>query len=458
MRLSGITCTPEQHGAIFNMEKKLFCMSGTESHIPHYRCDSKHTSDGEVPSWSQTSDCSLNQHAAALIKRSMNIVVTGGGGYFGYNLGCALAKSGASVVLLDTQKPIWEIPSGIVFIQADVRDYDALFAACEGADIVFHAAAYGMSGSEQLQKGKIESINIGGTKLIIEVCKQQNIPRLIYTSTVNVVFGGNLIEDGDEETVPYFPLEKHIDYYSKTKSIADQMVLAANGTPTAGGDKLRTCVLRPPGIYGPGEQRHLPRVSVNIQRGLFRFRFGDPSAQMNWVHVQNLVQAHILAAAALTSERNYIASGQAYYINDGENVNLFEWITPLFEKLGCSQPWIRIPTYFVYIAATTMEYLHLALKPLIEFTPLLTRNEVQNIAVTHTFRIDKARNQLGYYPKKFTFADSVDHFIKTRRENRNHHVFLKVILSLIGSFLSLIFLSFKLQDFSIMHFFKENQH
>lgn len=42
----------------------------------------------------------------------------------------------------------------------------------------------------------------------IVVCKQRNIPRLIYTSTVNVVFGGNTIEEGDEETVPYFPLEK----------------------------------------------------------------------------------------------------------------------------------------------------------------------------------------------------------------------------------------------------------
>ncbi|CAM2099725.1 unnamed protein product [Caretta caretta] len=379
----------------------------------------------------------------------MNTVVTGGGGYFGYNLGCALAKLGASVVLLDTQEPIWEIPNGVVFIQADVRDYDVLFAVCEGADCVFHAAAYGMSGLEQLQKEKIESINVGGTKLIIEVCKQQNIPRLIYTSTVNVVFGGNPIEDGDEETVPYFPLEKHIDHYSKTKSIADQMVLAANGTPVAVhitknivttgilfgylNAEIKDCMdkgLKYPitarGDPSKSEKMKIIYFQVNIQKGLFRFKFGDPSTKMNWVHVQNLVKAHILAAVALTSERNYIASGQAYYINDGKNVNLFEWITPLFEKLGCSPPWIRIPTCFVYVAATAMEYLHLALKPVIEFTPLLTRNEVQNIAVTHTFRIDKAHNQLGYYPKKFSFADSVDHFIKTRPENQNHHIFLKM--------------------------------
>lgn len=50
------------------------------------------------------------------------------------------------------------------------------------------------------------------TKLIYlytaAACKQRNIARLVYTSTVNVVFGGLPIEDGDEETVPYFPTEK----------------------------------------------------------------------------------------------------------------------------------------------------------------------------------------------------------------------------------------------------------
>ncbi|NXU53486.1 D42E1 reductase, partial [Turnix velox] len=333
-------------------------------------------------------------------------VVTGGGGYFGYKLGCALAKAGASVVLYDIHKPIWEIPNGIVCIQADVRDYDAIVAACEGADCVFHVASYGMSGREQVSPNSLVSTKL--TLFTAAACKQMNITRLIYTSTVNVVFGGLPIEDGDEETVPYFPVEKHVDHYSRTKSIAEQMVLAANGTPLAGGGTLYTCVLRPPGIYGPEEQRHLPRLARNIERGLLSFKFGDPSAKMNWVHAENLVQAQILAADALTSEKNYVASGQVYFINDGEKFNLFEWLTPLFESLGCSKPWIRIPTSLVYASAMIMEYLHLMLKPFVELSPLLTRNEVQNISITHTFRIDKARNQLGYNPEKFTFADSVD--------------------------------------------------
>lgn len=47
----------------------------------------------------------------------MRAVVTGGGGYCGYNLGCALANIGASVVLCDIHKPLWVIPNGVVWIE-----------------------------------------------------------------------------------------------------------------------------------------------------------------------------------------------------------------------------------------------------------------------------------------------------------------------------------------------------
>ncbi|XP_017389856.1 putative short-chain dehydrogenase/reductase family 42E member 2 isoform X2 [Cebus imitator] len=279
------------------------------------------------------------------------VLVTGGGGYLGFSLGSHLAKSGTSVILLDRRRPQWELSPETEFIQADVRDEEALYRAFEGVDCVFHVASYGMSGAEKLQKEQIESINVGGTKLVIDVCVRRRVPRLIYTSTVNVAFGGKPIEQGNEDSVPYFPLDEHIDHYSRTKAIADQLTLMANGTPLPGGGILRTCVLRPPGIYGPEEQRHLPRVAGHIKKRLFIFRFGDRKAQMNWVHVHNLVQAHVLAAKALTAAKGYVASGQAYYINDGESVNLFEWMAPLFEKLGYSQPWIQVPTSWVYLAA-----------------------------------------------------------------------------------------------------------
>lgn len=104
---------------------------------------------------------------------------------------------------------------------------------------------------------------------------------------------------------------------------------------------------------------------MNVERRLFFFRFGDPRARMNWVHVENLILAHRLAAEALTRQRDHVSvsaasllwtvfkqiqprdlssmsvtspvfvlsvvfqSGQVYFINDGVSVNLFEWLSPL---------------------------------------------------------------------------------------------------------------------------------
>ncbi|XP_011745452.2 putative short-chain dehydrogenase/reductase family 42E member 2 [Macaca nemestrina] len=381
------------------------------------------------------------------------VLVTGGGGYLGFSLGSHLAKSGTPVILLDRRRPQWELSPETEFIQADVRDEEALYRAFKGVDCVFHMASYGMSGAEKLQKEQIESINVGGTKLVIDVCVRQRVPRLIYTSTVNVAFGGKPIEQGDEDSVPYFPLDEHIDHYSRTKAIADQLTLMANGMPLPGGGALRTCVLRPPGIYGPEEQRHLPRVAGHIKKRLFMFRFGDRKARMNWVHVHNLVQAHVLAAEALTAAKGYVASGQAYYINDGESVNLFEWMAPLFEKLGYSQPWIQVPTSWVYLTAAVMEHLHLALRPICCLPPLLTRSEVRSVAVTHTFQIAKARAQLGYAPDKFKFADAVELYVQstTRRpRGSTARTLLRLLLGLL-LFLGLLALALHFLGLQPLH-------
>uniref|UniRef100_A0A4X1V5V1 NAD-dependent epimerase/dehydratase domain-containing protein n=1 Tax=Sus scrofa TaxID=9823 RepID=A0A4X1V5V1_PIG len=77
------------------------------------------------------------------------VLVTGGGGYLGFTLGSSLAKSGISVILLDLRRPQWELCPGTEFIQADVRDAEALHQAFEGVDCVFHVASYGMSGAEK---------------------------------------------------------------------------------------------------------------------------------------------------------------------------------------------------------------------------------------------------------------------------------------------------------------------
>lgn len=53
---------------------------------------------------------------------------------------------------------------------------------------------------------------------------------------------------------------------------------------------------------------------MNVERRLFFFRFGDPQARMNWVHVDNLILAHRLAAEALTQQRDYISVRMASFL------------------------------------------------------------------------------------------------------------------------------------------------
>ncbi|KAM9783596.1 putative short-chain dehydrogenase/reductase family 42E member 2 isoform 2-T2 [Syngnathus typhle] len=336
---------------------------------------------------------SLRHGASKAGSSARKVLVTGGGGYFGFRLGRALAAQGMSVILLDLNKPSLDLPDGALFHQSDIRDYLSLFDVCDGVDCVFHSASYGMSGPEQLRREQVESVNVGGTANVLHVCRERSIPRLVYTSTTNAVFAGEPIEDGDEASVPCVPPNMHIDHYSRTKAIAEQMVLSANGCSLKGGGVLRTCVLRPCGIYGPEERRHLHRVMVNVERRLFSFRFGDRRARMNWVHVDNLVLAHRLAAEALTIKEGCVA----------------------FERLGYSQPLINLPVWLVYSAAVLVEYLHLLLRPVMEVPLLLTRSEVRNIAVSHTFKIDKARRELGYCPKSYSLADSVEQYLKSRQ-------------------------------------------
>lgn len=343
-----------------------------------------------------------------LIKET--ILITGGGGYFGFRLGCALSKKGVDVILFDISKPVQEMPKGVKFVRGDVRVVSEVEEALRGVTCVFHIASYGMSGREQLNWKCIEDVNLRGTENVIQACRKTKVPRLIYTSTYNVVFGGQVIENGNE-SLPYLPLHLHPDHYSRTKALAEMKVLEANGTVLKGGQGvLRTCALRPAGIYGPGEQRHLPRIVSYIERGWFRFVYGDPGTLVDFVHVDNLVEAHILAAEALGETKEQKAEGQAYFVSDDKPVNNFEFFCPLVEGLGYTFPKLRLPLSVVYFFAFLTEMVHFAVGRVYNFQPLLTRTEVYKTGVTHYFSMEKAKRELGYKPKPHDLQDVVEWF------------------------------------------------
>lgn len=347
------------------------------------------------------------------------------------SLACSLYKKEAKVILFDTIPPSQETPEDIVFVQGDVRDYGQVEKAFRGVDCVFHIASYGMSGREQLNHQLIEAVNVRGTHNVLKACVEHRVPRLVYTSTFNVVFGGQVIENGDE-SLPYLPLHLHPDHYSRTKSLAEMSVLQANGLALKDGSGvLTTCALRPAGIYGPGEQRHLPRIVSYIEKGIFRFVYGKPTSLVEFVHVDNLVSAHELAARALTSGKQHCSAGQAYFISDGRPVNNFEFFRPLVEGLGYPFPTLRLPISLIYFFAFLTEMIHHLIGPLCNFQPLLTRTEVYKTGVTHYFSMAKAKAELGYEPQEHNLDEVVEWFRSRGHGKKTQSSFLSRLLDIL---------------------------
>ncbi|KAL7261560.1 hypothetical protein ACSBR1_000073 [Camellia fascicularis] len=183
--------------------------------------------------------------------------------------------------LLPLNEIQWIVCSGDVTRKQDVQK------ALHGADCVFHLASYGMSGKEMLQFGRVDDVNINGTCHVFEACVEHGVKRLVYVSTYNVVFGGKEIINGNE-TLPYFPLDDYVDPYSRSKCIAEQLVLKSNGRPLKKKNgNLYTCAIRPAAIYGPGEERHLPRI-INLSKlGLLPFKIGEERVKSDWVYIDN---------------------------------------------------------------------------------------------------------------------------------------------------------------------------
>jgi len=174
------------------------------------------------------------------------VLLVGGCGFVGCALAHVLHDRGHHVMIFDINPiPHAVLESVKVYMKGDVTDLDLLVEALERfqPDIVIHLASYGMSGGPMLSDD-CDRINIGGVEAVLEALRQTETECLIYTSTYNVVYGGEEIDGGDEQA-PYYPADLHTDKSSPSKAAAEQLVLAANGK-----DNMRTLALRPAAIYG----------------------------------------------------------------------------------------------------------------------------------------------------------------------------------------------------------------
>ncbi|KAL2506037.1 NAD(P)-binding Rossmann-fold superfamily protein [Abeliophyllum distichum] len=340
-------------------------------------------------------------------------VVTGGLGFVGSALCLELVRRGARKVRafdLRAESP-WSNDlrrKGVDCIHGDISHKQDVERALRGADCVFHLASYGMSGKEMIQYGRVDEININGTCHVLDSCLDNGVQRLVYVSTYNVVFGGKEIVNGNE-SLPYFPMDDHVDPYGRSKSIAEQLVLKSNGRPfkKKKGKCLYTCAVRPAAIYGPGEERHFPRIIHLAKLGLLPFKIGTTSVKSDWLYVDNLILALLLASMGLLDNipgrvGKPIAAGQPYFISDGSPVNTFIFIRPLLKSLDYDLPNMSLAVPHALLLGNLFWGFYTALYPWLSKRwlpqPLILPAEVYKVGVTHYFSFLKAKEELGYIP------------------------------------------------------------
>jgi nucleoside-diphosphate-sugar epimerase len=264
-------------------------------------------------------------------------------------------------------------------IQGDIRDRLEVQKACKGMDLVFHVAAKpGVWGTYE----DYYRTNVIGTRNVIEGCNLHHVPRLVYTSSPSVVFDGADME-GVDESVPY-PKNYHA-HYPKTKAMAEQDVVKAASRD------LRTIVLRPHLIWGPGDTHLAPRI---IERAKGLKRVGDGTNLVDTVYIDNAAHAHILAADRL--DMNPEVSGKVYFISQGKPVPLWDMVNDILKAGGLSPVKRSISRKTARIIGAVLEFVYSALK--LNGEPRMTRFLADELATSHWFDISAARKDLGYTP------------------------------------------------------------
>ncbi|KAK7501015.1 hypothetical protein BaRGS_00007895 [Batillaria attramentaria] len=146
-----------------------------------------------------------------------------------------------------------------------------------------------------------------------------------------------------------------------------------------------------------GAEEILGRGSY-LEQGLVAMTYGSRDSLVDFLHVDNLVQGHILAARGLSPDKQFVAAGQSYFLSDSKPINNFEFFRPLIEGLGYTYPKINLPVNLIFYFALLTELVHGLVGKVYNFQPLLTRTEVYKTGVTHYFSTEKARKHLGYVP------------------------------------------------------------
>ena len=257
----------------------------------------------------------------------MRLLVTGGAGYIGSVVAALLLGRGHEVTVLDSLERGHRaaIPAGATFVQADLRDAAAVSAKVHGGyDGVMHFAALALVAESVEHPERYWAANVGGTRNLLDALRAAGVPRLVFSSTC-ATYGtpDHVPMDESTPTRPESP-------YGTSKLAVDLMI--GDETRAHGLDAVSLRYFNVAGASGGLGEDHDPETHLipNVLRTALGQReavevFGtdyptrDGTAMRDYIHVEDLAEAHVLALEGGAPGRHRIfnlGSGDGYTVRE----------------------------------------------------------------------------------------------------------------------------------------------
>ncbi len=255
-------------------------------------------------------------------------LVTGGAGFIGVNLVEALLRQGKTVRVLDNLatghlENIAPVLSDIDFLEADLRDLDAVRRAVAGMDVVLHQAALPSVPRSVADPLTSNEVNVTGTLNILVAARDAGVQRVVAASSSSVYGNSEVLPK--VETMPVEPLSP----YAVSKLATERYCQAF--TQVYG---LPTIALRYFNVFGPYQDptSHyaavIPKFIGLMLRGERPIIHGDGLQSRDFTYIDNVVAANLLAAEAPAAISGY------FNIACGDRISLLQLVEKINTILG----------------------------------------------------------------------------------------------------------------------------
>ncbi len=241
----------------------------------------------------------------------MKILITGGAGFIGSHIADACIEAGHEVAILDNFKSGEEanVNPRARLHRADIRDASAvrIIFEAERPDIVSHHAAMVSVAHSLREPGPTMEVNVMGTLHTLLAAKEGGVKKFIFASTGGVIYGEPAPERIPvSETEPLDPLSP----YALSKKLGEDIVRFYSSF-----GKFSFTIFRYANVYGPrqtskGEAGVIPIFSELMREGRQPTIFGDGTKTRDYVHIEDVVAANMLALLGGNNETINIGTGR----------------------------------------------------------------------------------------------------------------------------------------------------